>query len=161
MSIGIADDIIITDSLISSIRYVFKTLFQPRGNIKVIIPQQIVFWSNSEIPDDFKKRITGEIAQFLLTQFGIDYTNGEFGFVRFNEVDPSYLDTVEAFLNNSNGGRMYMVKHYDAITLEVRYIYETYYRTVTDDVSFLVFNKRGELMPSFVHTPFILREIIF
>ena len=54
MSIGIGDDVIITDTLLNSLRYVFKTIFQPRGNITVIIPEQIIFWSNSEIPDEFQ-----------------------------------------------------------------------------------------------------------
>ena len=159
MSIGIGDDIIITDNLINSLRYVFKTLFQPRGNVKIIIPEQIIFWSNSEIPDEFKRRI-GMICQFLHSQFGLDFFNS-FGYIRFNEIDPTYSDTVEKFLNDSNGGRMYMMRHFEGVMNEIRMLYEDHYRSIADDVSFLIFNEKGDLMQSYVHTPFIVREIIF
>ena len=160
MSIGIGDEVIITESLINSLRYVFKILFQPRGNITVIVPEQIIFWSNSEIPDEFKTRVTS-ISQFLHSQFGLDLFNN-FGYIRFNELEGNYKDTVEKFLNDSNGGRMYLIRHFDGVMPHgIRDIYEEYYRSVTDDVSFLVFNEKGNLMQSFVHTPFIVREIIF
>jgi len=159
MSIGIADDIIITDAFVNSIRYVFKTLFQPRGNITVIVPEQIIFWSNSEIPEDFQRKMM-EIAQFLSMSYGLDYFK-RFGYARFNELDPTYMDSVEKFLNESLGGRMYFMRHFDGIMNEIRFIYEEHYRSIADDVSFLIFNERGEIMQSYVHTPFIIREIIF
>ncbi len=146
--------------MINSLRYVFKILFQPRGNITIIIPEQIIFWSNSDIPDEFKTRI-GQISQFLHTHYGLDFFNN-FGYLRFNELEPNYQDSIEKFLNDSNGGRMYMVKHFEGVMPHgIRDIYEQYYRSISDDVSFIVFNEKGEMMQSFVHTPFIIREIIF
>ena len=158
MSIGIADDIIITEALVNSLRYIFKVMFQPRGNITVVIPQQIVFWSKSLIPDKFKQLMT-TVAQYLHVQYGITYKG--FGFVEFNEVEPYFMDNLEKFLNDSNGGRMFLLKNFEGILSEIRSTYEEFFRTITDDVTFIGFNDKGEMNASYIHTPFIVKEILF
>jgi len=65
---------------------------------------------------------------------------------------------LDKFISNSRS-KIYLLEHTDDVLHVIRDNYEQYYRPQFFDVMYISFNTEGQRVKSWVHTPFLFREV--
>jgi len=159
ISVGIDKELDMGKGLSSSMDYLFKGIFylgddHNHGGVKTI-PKAIHFWALKPLNEVFLEDMR-EIILSIKRMSGIK-KKISLGYVEFDEITMDVAD-LDKFISNSRS-KIYLLEHTDDVLHVIRDNYEQYYRPQFFDVMYISFNTEGQRVKSWVHTPFLFREV--
>lgn len=163
LTVGIDRSIIPTKQFFNSIKYLFSKILSPtfevEDDVTIAYPKDIIFWSFQDLfNEDFNQNIEDVFVK-LSKEVGVAYE--EIIFAIFDESDPEFDEGFRNFVDESDGGKIYITLYFKGVTHHVTEIYNDYYRDSSDSVTFLLVNEVGNIVGALVHTPMTLHNIYF